>query len=89
MQIYLKFPQASDVITSFKAGGFQVFIQAALDGSQATDPSSNDSYPLLGHGVTTDQQTLRIPIVIGSIKARLLCHKDLLFAILNSFYWSY
>jgi hypothetical protein len=33
MQIYLKFPQASDVIISFKAGGLQVFIQAALDGS--------------------------------------------------------
>lgn len=51
IQTYLKFPQASNVIVSFKAGGLQTLIEAALEGSQSTDPSSNHSDPLPGHAL--------------------------------------
>lgn len=75
--MYLKFPQASDVITSFKAGWLQIFIQTTLDGSQATDASSDYSYPFLRHGATTDKEALRIFTIIQSIETKPLYHKGL------------
>lgn len=46
-----EFPQASNIIAPLKAGGFQPLFQAAPDGGQATDTSSDD-----GHSLPHDHQ---------------------------------
>lgn len=54
-------PESPDVVSSLKAGGLQVLIQAALDGGQATHTGSNHCHSL-GHGtlVGTEQPLWQI-----------------------------
>lgn len=52
-EIYLEPPQASDVIGPFKADGFQVFFQAALDTGEPACSRPNYGDPFLGHGAST------------------------------------
>lgn len=78
-----KLPQSPEVITSLKAGGFQVFIQATLDRGQATHASS-DHCDFLDHGMFSvkvkesfvwysQKRTLDIGLNLRSVRNTPIC----------------
>lgn len=50
-QTHLKSPEPSNVAASLEADGLQPLVQAAFNGAQSTNASSNNCNPLLCHAV--------------------------------------